>query len=43
MAQVPSHCVPQIFANPLYCKPVSAHMYGNIEITVVQFTFIYSD
>ena len=40
MAQVPLHCVPQIFAIPMYSKPVSAHMDGNIEITVIQFTSI---
>ena len=32
--------VPQIFAILMYSKPVSAHMDGNIEITVVQFTSI---
>ena len=43
MAQMPSHCVPQLFAIPMYRKPVSAHMDGNIEITVIRFIFIYSD
>ena len=43
MAQMPSHCVPQLFAIPMYRKPVSAHMDDNIEITVIRFIFIYSD
>ena len=40
MAQVPLHCVPQIFAIPMYSKRVPAHMDGNIKITDTVYIYL---